>query len=244
MAIEVFNRIEKKYLLSEDIYGRFYEEIKPYMELDKYCNDGKCYSIYNLYYDTETNELIRRSIEKPVYKEKLRLRSYKIPQADDRIFLEIKKKYQGVVNKRRTKLTLKQAYDFVNNGIIPVEGDYINTQVVKELDYFIKLYKPQPKVFLAYDRVALFGREDNNLRVTFDRNIRTRRDNPEIDKGDYGEQLLPQKKILMEIKTASSFPLWLTELLNRYEIRNTSFSKYGTEYSNFITNENNVKEWR
>lgn len=244
MAIEVFNRIEKKYLLSEDMYGKFYEEMKPYMELDKYCNDGKCYSIYNLYYDTETDELIRRSIEKPVYKEKLRLRSYRIPQADDRIFLEIKKKYQGVVNKRRTKLTLKQAYDFVNNGIIPVEGNYINAQVVRELDYFIKLYKPQPKVFLAYDRVALFGRDDNNLRITFDRNIRTRRDNPEIDKGDYGEQLLPQKKILMEIKTATSFPLWLTELLNRYEIRNVSFSKYGTEYGNFITNENNIKKWR
>ena len=244
MAIEVFNRIEKKYLLSEDMYGKFYEEMKPYMELDKYCNDGKCYSIYNLYYDTETDELIRRSIEKPVYKEKLRLRSYRIPQADDRIFLEIKKKYQGVVNKRRTKLTLKQAYDFVNNGIMPVEGNYINAQVVRELDYFIKLYKPQPKVFLAYDRVALFGRDDNNLRITFDRNIRTRRDNPEIDKGDYGEQLLPQKKILMEIKTATSFPLWLTELLNRYEIRNVSFSKYGTEYGNFITNENNIKKWR
>lgn len=240
MAIEVFNRIEKKYLIPEDIYDKFYKEISPYVELDKYCKEGKFYSIYNLYYDTENDELIRRSIEKPVYKEKLRLRSYRIPQEDDRIFLEIKKKYRGVVNKRRTKLTLKQAYDFVNNGIIPVEGDYINTQVVKELDYFIKLYKPKPKVFLAYDRVALFGREDNNLRITFDRNIRTRRDNPEIDKGDYGEQLLPDKRILMEIKTPTAFPLWLTEQLSKYEIRNTSFSKYGTEYSKHYENNSDI----
>lgn len=238
MAIEVFNRIEKKYLISEDIYDKFYEEILCYMEPDKYCRDGVSYSILNLYYDTDSNELIRRSIEKPVYKEKLRLRSYGIPKPEDRVFLEIKKKYRGIVNKRRTKLALQQAYDFVNSGVVPAEGDYLNHQVVKELEYFIKFYKPKPKLFLAYDRVAVFGKEDRNLRITFDRNIRTRRDNPEPDKGDYGEQLLPQGKILAEIKTATAFPLWLTEILNRYEIRNTSFSKYGTEYAHYIAKEN------
>lgn len=238
MAIEVFNRIEKKYLITEDIYDKFYNEIIPYMELDKYCKDGNFYSINNLYYDTDSNELIRNSIEKPVYKEKLRLRSYGIPSLDDRVFLEIKKKYRGIVNKRRTKLTLQQAYDLVNQEIIPTEGEYINQQVVNELYYFIQFYKPKPKLFLAYDRVAAFGKEDKNLRITFDRNIRSRRDNPELDKGDYGEQLLPQGKVLVEIKTATAFPLWLTDILNRNEIRNTSFSKYGTEYKKYLYKEN------
>jgi SPX domain protein involved in polyphosphate accumulation len=240
MAIEVFNRIEKKYLISEDIYDKFYKEIKPYMEEDKYCKNGNYYSINNLYYDTDTDELIRRSMEKPVYKEKLRLRSYGIPKSEDRVFLEIKKKYRGVVNKRRTKLTLKQAEDFVNKGIVPTEGDYINHQVVKEIDYFIKFYKPRPKLFLAYDRVALFGKDDHNLRITFDRNIRTRRNNPELEKGDTGKQLLPAGKVLVEIKTSDSLPMWLTEILNRNEIRSTSFSKYGTEYANFITKESKI----
>ena len=237
MAIEVFNRVEKKYLISEEEYDKFYEEIKEYMDTDKYCKDGQFYSINNIYYDTETDALIRASIEKPVYKEKLRLRSYGVPTLDKKVFLEIKKKYKGVVNKRRTKLLLQQAYDFTEKGIIPTEGDYINHQVVKELDYFIRFYKPMPKLFLAYDRMAMFGKEDNNLRITFDRNIRTRRENLRLEMGDEGEQLLDEGQVLMEIKTPTSFPLWLTEILTRMEIKNNSFSKYGTEYKNYVLNE-------
>lgn len=237
MAIEVFNRVEKKYLISEEIYEIFNSEIEKYMETDKYCKNGNYYSINNIYYDTETDELIRTSIEKPVYKEKLRLRSYGIPTLDKKVFLEIKKKYKGVVNKRRTKLLLQQAYDFTEKGIIPTEGDFINHQVVRELDYFIKFYKPLPKLFLAYDRMAMFGKEDANLRITFDRNIRTRRDNLRLEWGDEGEQLLEKGQVLMEIKTPTSIPLWLTEILTRLEIKNNSFSKYGTEYRNYILNE-------
>ena len=237
MTIEVFNRVEKKDVISEEEYDKFYEEIKEYMDTDKYCKDGQFYSINNIYYDTETDALIRASIEKPVYKEKLRLRSYGVPTLDKKVFLEIKKKYKGVVNKRRTKLLLQQAYDFTEKGIIPTEGDYINHQVVKELDYFIRFYKPMPKLFLAYDRMAMFGKEDNNLRITFDRNIRTRRENLRLEMGDEGEQLLDEGQVLMEIKTPTSFPLWLTEILTRMEIKNNSFSKYGTEYKNYVLNE-------
>lgn len=237
MAIEVFNRVEKKYLISEDVFGKFYEEISSYMEYDNYCKGGTHYSINNIYYDTENHALIRASIEKPVYKEKLRLRSYGIPTPDRLVFLEIKKKYKGVVNKRRTKLKLSQAYDFVNDGLVPTEGEYINHQVVKELDYFIKFYEPKPQLFLAYDRVAMFCREDNDLRITFDKNIRTRRENLRLEFGDEGEQLLDKGQVLVEIKTPTSIPLWLTEILTRLEIRNISFSKYGTEYKQFILNE-------
>lgn len=234
MAIEVFNRVEKKYLIDEDTYRIFSELIEPYMEADEFCVNDNFYSINNIYYDTDTDELIRNSIDKPVYKEKLRLRSYGVPELNDMVFLEIKKKFNGVVNKRRTVIRLSQAYDFLDNGIVPGEGNYLNMQVVRELKYFIEFYKPKPKVFLKYDRKALFGKEDNDLRITFDKNIRARREDLRLEAGDAGEQLLEEGKILMEIKTTTSFPLWLTSILTKYEIKGVSFSKYGTEYKKFI----------
>lgn len=234
MAIEVFNRVEKKYLIDESTYQTFRELIEPYMETDAFCSDDKFYSINNIYYDTDTNELIRNSIEKPVYKEKLRLRSYGIPTPDDMVFLEIKKKFNGVVNKRRTVIGLSRAYDLLDNGIVPDERDYLNMQVVRELKYFIGFYNPVPKLFLKYDRKALFGKEDRDLRITFDKNIRTRRDNLRLEAGDDGELLLEEGTLLMEIKTTTSFPLWLTSILTKYEIKGVSFSKYGTEYKKFI----------
>lgn len=234
MAIEVFNRVEKKYLIDEDAYRMFSELIEPYMEADEFCVNDNFYSINNIYYDTDTDELIRNSIDKPVYKEKLRLRSYGVPELNDMVFLEIKKKFDGVVNKRRTVIRLSQAYDFLDNGIVPEEGNYLNMQVVRELKYFIEFYKPKPKVFLKYDRKALFGKEDDDLRITFDKNIRTRREDLRLEAGDAGEQLLEDGKILMEIKTTTSFPLWLTSILTKYEIKGVSFSKYGTEYKKFI----------
>lgn len=234
MAIEVFNRVEKKYLIDEDTYRVFSELIEPYMEADEFCANDNFYSINNIYYDTDTDELIRNSIDKPVYKEKLRLRSYGVPELNDMVFLEIKKKFNGVVNKRRTVIRLSQAYDFLDNGIVPGDGDYLNMQVVRELKYFIEFYKPKPKVFLKYDRKALFGKEDNDLRITFDKNIRARREDLRLEAGDAGERLLEDGKILMEIKTTTSFPLWLTSILTKYEIKGVSFSKYGTEYKKFI----------
>lgn len=237
MAIEVFNRVEKKYLIDEKKYDLFCEAIGTFMEYDRFCVNGEFYSINNIYYDTETNELIRRSIDKPPYKEKLRIRSYGVPNLDDKVFLEIKKKFKGVVNKRRTLIRLYRAYDFIDKGVMPKESEYINGQVINELKYFIDFYKPVPKLFLKYDRLAMFGREDENLRITFDKNITVRRKDLRLESGDYGDLLLKDNKILMEIKTINSFPLWLVDILSRYEIKNTSFSKYGTEYMKFIKNE-------
>lgn len=234
MAIEVFNRVEKKYFVDEETCKKLNNCLEAYMETDKYCREGKLYSINNIYYDTVNDELIRRSIEKPVYKEKLRLRSYGVPKAGERVFLEIKKKYKGVVNKRRTVIELNQAYDFIDKGILPTEEEYLNSQVVRELDYFIKFYKPVPKLFIKYDRKAMFGREDKNLRITFDRNIITRRTDLRLEAGDSGERLLQDGLVLMEIKSVSGFPLWLTDMLTENQVMPVSFSKYGTEYQKFV----------
>lgn len=241
MAIEVFNRVEKKYLINEYSYKSLMEFLKKYMTEDKYCKDNKFYTISNIYYDTFDNELIRRSIDKPVYKEKLRLRSYGVPRLEDLVFLEIKKKYKGIVNKRRTVIRLKEAYDFTNCGIRPHNSEYINEQVVDEITYFMDFYKTVPKLYLAYDRLAMFGKEDSNLRITFDKNIRTRRDNLHLEAGDFGNPLLEEDLWLMEIKTINSLPMWLTQKLTQLDIKGVSFSKYGTEYKNYFTHKTNAE---
>ena len=235
MAIEVFNRYEHKYLITREQYMHLNKVLIKYMDTDKYNKNGDLYTICNIYYDTECNDLIRTSLSKPDYKEKLRLRSYGIPSdSNSKVFLEIKKKCGGLVNKRRTALTLAQAYSFSETGIPPDIDGTMNGQVIKELKYFIELYRPVPKLFLAYDRMAFFDRESGNLRISFDTNIRTRRENVLFGYGDCGEHLLDNGMYLMEIKTSLAKPLWLTKLLCELEIKRQSFSKYGTEYKHFL----------
>lgn len=234
MAVEVFNRCEKKYLLNEEQYRRILCEIAGYMDYDVYNSDGSVYKICNIYYDTENDELIRRSIEKPVYKEKLRVRSYGKPGLEDKVFVEIKKKYKGIVNKRRTAMRLGDAYGYLDGLLhkedIAEHNEGINRQVLDEIDYFKKIYKLVPKLYLSYDRVAYVGKEDSSFRVTFDTNITTRRYDVRLEEGSYGELLLPKDVHLMEIKINGAVPIWFTKIISRLNIYPASFSKYGTEY--------------
>ncbi len=232
MPIEVFNRHEQKYLLDSKTFNKVLTVMDEHMQLDKYNVDHRPYTISNIYFDTDDNNLIRTSLSKPKYKEKLRLRSYGVPSADSKVFLEIKKKVGGIVNKRRTVLNLSEAYGFVSSGKPPILKEYMNKQVVSEIEYFLKIYDLKPKVYLAYDRIAYFDRTDPDLRISFDRNIRSRRYNVALEDGDYGESLLPDGTYLMEIKTSKAFPLWLTQMLAEYDIKRRSFSKYGTEFTN------------
>lgn len=222
MAQTVFNRYEKKYLMPEAVYRELRTRLAPHMQVDSY----GLHTICNIYYDTPDDLLIRRSIEKPVYKEKLRLRSYGIPGPDSRVFLEIKKKYEKVVNKRRIGLTLQEAYDYVERGIRPRE----ESQILREIDFFLSRYELVRGLYLAYDRVALFGREDSEFRVTFDRNIRSRRARMGLEEGDGGELLLPSGWVLMESKVPGATPLWFTHILSELSLYTTSFSKYGNIY--------------
>lgn len=226
MAQTVFNRVEKKYMLSQEKFELFLADLMEYMEVDEYGQHTIC----NIYYDTEQNDLIRHSIEKPVYKEKLRLRSYGIPQINDNVFLEIKKKYNGIVNKRRIMLPLSSAYGYLHYKIKPCEA----TQILKELDYFTERYVLLPKLFLAYERIALFGKEDGEFRVTFDTNIRSRTTDLGLEKGNHGSLLLEAGTHLMEVKITNTTPLWFSKLLSKHSVFNTSFSKYGSIYKQQI----------
>ena len=234
MAIEVFNRYEHKYMLNREQFEKVIKILDEHMVMDSHNENHTPYTIANIYFDTPDDYLIRTSLSKPEYKEKLRLRAYGLPDSDSKVFLEIKKKFNGIVNKRRTKLKLAEAYSFVVTGKAPEPKDYMNTQVLHELEYFLKIYDLSPKLYLAYDRIAYFEKDNKDLRISFDMNIRSRRYDLALEKGDYGEKLLPDGVYLMEIKTSLAKPLWLTHMLADLDIRRTRFSKYGTEFKNMI----------
>lgn len=219
----VFQRIEKKYILTKEQYPVFLERIAPYMTLDQY----GYHTICNIYYDTAADELVRRSMEKPRYKEKLRLRSYGTVTADQEAFIEIKKKYEKVVYKRRIALPYKEAVRYLNHGIHPEN----NSQIMKEIDYFLKFYHPEPKLYLAYDREAFFGNEDPQFRLTIDHNIRGREDELDLTAGDHGDLYFDNDEKILEIKVAQAFPMWITKILADLEIYPTSFSKYGSIFA-------------
>ena len=236
MAIEVFNRYERKFLIRNDCYLKLRERLLEYMEPDAHSKDGEFYTICNIYYDTKQNELISHSLEKPVYKEKLRLRSYGVVTPEDKVFLEIKKKYNKKVNKRRTKLKLAEAYAFVESGELPAHQPYMNAQVLRELQYFLRRMNMElkPALFLSYDRVAMFGKENKEFRITFDRNITTRRYDLGLHYGVYGDKLLAEDEWIMEVKIENAMPMWMTKILSEFQIYPVSFSKYGTEYTRFM----------
>lgn len=232
MSIEVFNRYEKKYMIDEEMAKVIMEEVSQYMEPDKYNKDNKPYSICNIYYDTPDSAIIRKSIQKPVYKEKLRLRGYNVPKPEDMVFLEIKKKFNGIVNKRRSSLSLLEAKEMIRTGKMPPLKPYMNEQILREIEYILEMNDIVPAVYLAYDRYAFFDRDNRDFRLTFDMNIRSRRDNLDLSLGNYGKQLFPDGRYIMEMKATMAVPLWFAKILSKYKLYPVSVSKYGTEYVN------------
>ena len=226
-----FRRYEKKYFLTKEQYKTFKEMIAFQIKADDYST----YTLGNIYYDTDDYRLIRASLEKPVYKEKLRVRSYGVPGPDDKVFVELKKKYEGVVYKRRVTMTDSSAESFLRG----IKDSSCSGQINSEIEYFQSFYHTKPKVYIAYDREAFQGMENPDLRITFDTNLRYRLDRLSLSEGDDGQPILDNDLILMEIKIPGACPLWLCDALSKLEIRNVSFSKYGTCYINHILNNNN-----
>ncbi len=225
-----FKRYELKYLITKKQKQMIQEAFGAYMKGDEY---GKS-TICNIYFDTPDSLLIRRSLEKPVYKEKLRVRSYGRATEDSEVFVELKKKYKSVVYKRRINATEQNAMDYLCKGVpLPKQS-----QITEEIDYACELYRDlQPAVYLSYEREAFYGKEDRELRITFDENILWRNENISLCSEVYGEPILKPGYVLMEIKIAEAMPLWLVKLLSDNHIYKTSFSKYGCAYQEMLRNQ-------
>ena len=221
---KVFKRLEKKYMLTHRQYEMLVSALDGHIVPDKF---GKS-TINNIYFDTPNFRLIRASIEKPtVYKEKLRIRSYGAPEADSNVFVELKKKYKGIVYKRRVDMTYDEAIRYLYKR----EKPPVESQVTREIDAFINFYgNLRPAVSLFYDRIAYYSKDDPELRLTFDTNIRFRNKELDLRYGDYGTVTLDNSTYILEIKCIDAMPLWLTRELDRLKIYPTSYSKYGTAY--------------
>lgn len=224
---DIFQRYETKYLLEDFQYLAIREKLENMAEVDEY---GKT-SILNIYYDTPNYRLIRNSLDKPVYKEKLRLRSYGVPNDDTRAFIEIKKKYEGIVYKRRIGMDYRKALLYLNEKK-PIDKE---SQISHEIDYFKSFYKGlRPSMAISYDRIAMAGIDDPELRITFDENIRWRVDHLDLKYGNKGQSILKKGQHLMELKIAGAMPVEMAKILDELSIRQVSFSKYGRGYLDYM----------
>ena len=224
---DVFERHEIKYRITAAQKRALLGEIAGHMKLDQFGHS----TIRNLYYDTDTFRLVRRSNEKPVYKEKLRVRSYRQLEAGDEVFVELKKKYRSVVYKRRIAMPESEAMQWLAGGREPL----LRTQIEREIEYFRQYYRDlHPAVFLSYEREAYRAVDGTDFRLTFDENILARTERLSLCEPVGGQRILSPGIVLMELKTAGGIPLWMTEFLNRHHIFQSSFSKYGTAYQEII----------
>ena len=223
MYENIFNRVEQKYLLSKEQKDKLLKMINKYLTKDEHFES----IISNIYFDDFNNRLIINSLEKPIYKDKVRLRGYGVINDNSNVFFEIKNKYLGVVSKRRIMIKLKDFYDYLEGKILP------NEQIMKELDYLIKIYNLKPSIFISYHRFSYKGKVDD-IRITFDDNLISRRDDLKLESGVYGKKHFKKDECIMEIKTLNGYPMWLTNALSSLKIFPKSFSKYGSIYTKEI----------
>ena len=221
MAITIIDRMEQKYFVSFDKYKKLMDIIEDKLVKDKYFSER----IYNIYFDNDEYEFMTKSLDKPLYKEKVRLRSYETADKNSNVFLEIKKKFQGHGNKRRVVINYNDAIDYINNKIIPDT----NKQIMNELDYTFKKNNLKPKISLTYDRLSYAFKEDDSYRITFDTNIRY--SNKKIDLVDLDDDYcLFNDGYIMEVKTLKGYPMWFIKALNELKLFPTSYSKVGEAY--------------
>ncbi|MBR0461970.1 MAG: polyphosphate polymerase domain-containing protein [Erysipelotrichaceae bacterium] len=214
-----FKRYEKKYLLDDKRYAYITEAIRDHVKDDIY----KEYDLMSLYYDNDNDELIRRSIEKPLYKEKLRIRAYMPPKDDDMIQVELKKKYDGIVYKRRTRARYRDVLDDIYGC------EFEDVQTGEEIRYFLKHYgKLSPKIYTGCHRTSYKGIDDEDLRITFDKDMVYR--TKDIYLGRNANDLPINEGIIMEIKVKDALPLWLVQILDEAKAYPRGFSKVGNAY--------------
>ena len=236
MAISTFKRYEKKFLINTEQLNELLPFFLEYMELDDYCkkNENGKYTIYNIYYDTENSDVIRECSNTRSYKEKMRLRSYYPVTSDtDKVFVELKKKESGVGNKRRIKVPYKEAVDLIDHGILPPSIDpdkFLPNQVAKEIARYLAVYPVKPTVYLQYDRIAMFGKNDSGFRLTIDDNIRTRRENFAFGPREDDFLLLEEGQYVLEVKFLGAMPMWMARKFSDMGLYTRGFSTYGAEY--------------
>lgn len=233
MSGEFFTRYELKYLIDWNTYQQFIKALMPYMAYDKFGKQDGMYQIVTLYFESPDYKIYYETVNKLKFRQKLRLRVYNDVTTDDQAFFEIKQKHKRVVNKRRTMIALHDAYDFIDKHAKAEQMDLnaydaSNFQILKEIDSFQRFYELTPKLIVSYERQAFQGLFEDDLRVTFDYNLRCRGDDLRIENGPHGQHFVDEDHVIMEVKMSHSVPLWLSRLLSEFGVKKNSVSKYCT----------------
>lgn len=213
MVKKVFERFEEKYLISESMMHILLNQNKDKLKKDTYYES----LIQNIYYDTPNYDFLKSALDKQEYKEKLRVRTYNQITKDSQVFVEIKKKSNSIVYKRRTTLSYEH---YINDGITG------NNQVFNEVAWLKNRYHLEPMLYISYLRHAFVGIDDPSFRITFDQNILYRNEAVSLSSHPLSKDITPYKQMVMEIKTCGSLPLWLVDFLNTNQIYPTHYSKY------------------
>lgn len=241
MEETVFNRIEKKYLMSRDDKRRLLKQIKRELNKDSYHKTD----ILNLYFDNSEYDLITQSIDWVDYKLKVRARSY---VGYDKVFMEIKTKLharaandideeneENIGYKRRVLLSHDEFSRLINeeaNVSELVAESSINEhdlQIAREIDYLIKHFKLKPRILVSYHRESYRGKDD--LRITFDSNLKYRTDSLRFEKTKHDKMYFKDNRnIIMEVKASGAIPFWLSRILSEQQLYPEQFSKIGKIY--------------
>lgn len=229
MAIEIFSRREQKYLITTAQYETLQEKLLCQMRNDQNGDNGR-YTVSSLYFDNAERDIYYETKNKLKYRQKLRLRVYDHTDPDGIAFFEVKQKHKNVVHKRRLTMPLCEAYRYLEaDKCVALETyDTSNPQVLREIDYFRRFYRLEPAMVVAYDRHAMHGMDDSNLRITFDFNLRCRKEELRLEKGPYGEHFIDPDLVVMEVKVDHSVPLWLVRILQSLDCEQRSASKFCT----------------
>lgn len=225
--VNIFERKEIKYVLTEEQFKAVFNSLSGFLKIDSY----GWQTINNLYFDNDDNDVIRTSLSKPAFKEKMRLRSYGEYTPDQEVYLELKKKFNGTVFKRRIQGKLDQI-----ENMIEEKGKGANDLSAKEIFFFMNTFNLYPKIFIAYDRLAMYCPSDKAIRITFDKNIRYRTENLKLDSSE-NAILFSKNEYVMEIKGVNALPLWLTGLLAAFNLVPSTYSKYGKIYEKLLLKE-------
>ena len=219
-----FKRYEEKYFITQEQTAMLEALFQEHMDRDKF----DVYWVQNLYFDTENWDVIRTSIEKPFFKEKMRLRCYGVPTDTQDVFLELKKKYDGIVYKRRIFLPVA-SLSHLEEALVEE-----SSQIAQELLFYLRSTGVEPKMFVAYQRQAFVGKESRDLRITLDGDIHYRLDQLDFFNPEEGIPLPMDGCHVMEVKTPTAFPLWLVEALSKHKIFGSSFSKFGSCFIDYV----------
>ena len=233
MAQLIFRRTEIKYILTEEQIKSLMWLVEPYLKKDKYYKSTNC----SIYFDNDSRYLAIHSLEKPLYKEKVRIRSYGVPTLNDIVFLEIKKKYNGIGSKRRIPIKLSDFNNYIQTGRLDSDSEIIKA----ELDNCLTRYNLKPTMFLAYDRTSYCDKNDPTFRITFDRNVRSRNADLSLEKGDFGKKFFKNGEVVMEVKALDRYPFYFVRALSKLKIYPSSFSKYGRVTEKEIFNRKDIQ---